>query len=249
MIELQLNAPFASLATTPTISDVSPPRRSTVPSPAWNLWYLHLNLVLIKDPGRVPGSYPQARARPRGFNRPARQRGYSMNHIPPLGFGTRDAYPDPYDEDSESDDEFAYPLVPYRPQSMPAYTIQQPAPPILTGYQPQMPMALTPQAQGYPTMQADLHELLRLTSNLKVVDRDRHTTQRIIDILVPRAPHEIDALRNAFERTTRTDLSVTLSEIYRQKSFSVQCILVGLSMSPICFDIWLLLRVLYLFLV
>lgn len=159
-----------------------------------------------------------------------------MDYIPPLGFGRRDAYPDPYDDDSEDDVE--YPVVPYRRQSLPAYPFQ----PILTGFQPQM--ALLPQAQGYPTMQADLQEMLRLTRNLNGNGRVEHsTTRRIIDILVPRAPHEIDALRNAFEITTRTDLSVTLSEMYRQKSFSVQCILVGLSMSPICFDIWLLLRV------
>src|SRR5579862_2334336 len=218
----QLKAPYASLATSPASSDVPPPRRSAVPSPARPVWYLHLNPVLTEDPGRVPGYYPQARARPRGFNRLAMSRGYSMDHIPPRGFRRMDAYPDPYEDDFESDDDFAYPVVPYRPQSMPAYTIQQPAPPMLTGpgYQPQMPMALVQQTQRYPTLQVDLQVLLRVTSNLKVVDLDRHITRRIIDILVPRAPHETDALRNAFERTTGTDLSVTLSEIYRQKSFS-----------------------------
>jgi hypothetical protein len=186
-------------------------------------------VTLIAEPRRV--------SRRRGINRHAMPRGYS---IPPLGFGRRATHPEIYDDD-ESEDEIGYPLL-YRPHSMPGYVIQQPTPPILIGYQP--PMALLPQAQTSPRMQGDLQEIVRLTSNISDRGRVEHsTTRRLIDILVPRAPHEIDALRNAFEISTRTDLSVTLSDMYRQKSFSVQCILVGLSMSPICFDIWLLLRV------
>jgi hypothetical protein len=96
---------------------------------------------------------------------------------------------------------------------------------------------------GYPTLQAHLQDLTRLCISNDRGRIDHSTSQRLIDILVPRAPHEIDALRNAFEATTGTDLSISLSSMYRQKSFSVQCIFVGLSMSPICFDIWLLLRV------
>jgi len=153
---------------------------------------------------------------------------YHAAPLPTPSFGpswlpqTRSAYP--YDDQFEDE---PYPIQPYRLLSCPSTGVR--------------PTHVSYSLQRQSTFQTHLQGLTRLCSQGLHVDE--HATRRLIEILAPRAPHEIDALRHAFEASTGQDLTITLCSLYRQKPFSVQCILVGLTMGPICYDIWLLLRV------
>ena len=153
---------------------------------------------------------------------------YHAASLPTPSFGpswlpqTRSAYP--YDDQFEDE---PYPVQPYRLLSCPSTGVG--------------PTHVSYSLQRDSTFQTHLQELTRLCGQGLHVDE--HDTRRLIEILAPRAPHEIDALRHAFEASTGQDLTITLCSLYRQKPFSVQCILVGLTMGPICYDVWLLLRV------
>jgi hypothetical protein len=98
-----------------------------------------------------------------------------------------------------------------------------------------------PGAEGYPGMPqhlAFLRESFSRAGGFASMDR-----KQMIEILAPRSPYELDAMRYHYRRlTNNNDIGVSLDAAMRQSCTSerLHMPVLGLALGPYLFDIWLI---------
>jgi hypothetical protein len=97
-----------------------------------------------------------------------------------------------------------------------------------------------PGAEGYPGMQQNLAFLRESFCRPGFASMDR---KKMIEILAPRSPYELDAMRYHYRRLTNNDdISVNLDAAMRRSCTSerLHMPVLGLALGPYLFDLWLI---------
>ena len=89
--------------------------------------------------------------------------------------------------------------------------------------------------------------LVVLCTFVRSQNHDRYDLERLIDTLVPRSSVELILLKNRFRKMMGEDLHVALRKtldinpfVIGQQYLVVKCVLIGLALGPVLYDLWLL---------